>query len=114
MSEQKKVNMLAEFKEFLLHYNVLALAIAFLMGVASTALVKSLVDNIIMPPVGLLLGGIDFKSFELVMKVATDTAPAVSIKYGLFVSELINFLIIAWVVFMVAKIILKEEKVTKK
>ena len=114
MTEMKKVNMLAEFKEFLLHYNVLALAIAFLMGVASTALVKSLVDNIIMPPAGLILGGVDFKSFELIIKPATEATVAVSIKYGLFISELINFLIIAWVVFVVAKIILKEEKVTKK
>jgi large conductance mechanosensitive channel len=114
MAEMKKMNMLAEFKEFLLQYNVLALAIAFLMGVASTALVKSLVDNIIMPPIGLILGGIDFKSFELVIKAASETTPAVAIKYGLFISELINFLIIAWVVFMVAKFILKEAKVTKK
>ena len=114
MAEAKKINMLEEFKDFLLHYNVLALAIAFLMGVASTALIKSLVDNVIMPPIGLILGGIDFKAFELVLRTATTTAPAVSIKYGAFISELINFLIIAWVVFALAKFILKEEKVSKK
>jgi len=114
MAEMKKVNFLAEFKDFLLHYNVLALAIAFLMGVAATTLVKSLVDNIIMPPVGLVLGGIDFKSFELIIKPATETTTAVAIKYGAFSGDLINFIIIAIVVFVAAKIILKEDKVTKK
>jgi large conductance mechanosensitive channel len=114
MAETRKMNMMHEFKEFLLQYNVLALAIAFLMGVASTALVKSLVDNVIMPPIGLILGGIDFKSFQFVIKSATATAPEVAIKYGAFISELINFLIIAWVVFAIAKFILKEEKVNKK
>jgi large conductance mechanosensitive channel len=114
MEGVKKVNLIQEFKEFLLEYKVLALAIAFIMGVASTALIKSLVDNIIMPPIGLILGGMDFKAFELVLKPATETTTAVAIRYGLFTNELINFIIIAFVVFMMAKIILKEEKVSKK
>ncbi len=105
---------MTEFMDFLKEYKIIGLAIAFIMGVAATALVKSLVDNIIMPPIGLVLGGVNFKDFAFVLKAATETTPAVSIMYGAFIGEIINFLIIALVVFMKAKIILKEEKVSKK
>ncbi len=108
------VGLIVEFKEFLKEYKVLALAIAFIMGIASTALIKSLVDNIIMPPIGLVLGGMDFKAFALIIKPATETTTAVAINYGSFIGELINFIIIAFVVFMMAKFIMGEAKVTKK
>ena len=103
-----------EFMEFIKEYKIAALAIAFVIGVAATTLIKSLVDNIIMPPIGLALGGIDFKLFEFVLKPATETAAAVAIRYGAFIGEVINFVIIALVVFAVAKYLMKEEKVAKK
>lgn len=103
-----------EFKNFLMEYKILALAIAFIMGVAAAALVKSLVDNILMPPIGMLLGGVNFNDFSLVLKPATQTTAEVAITYGLFIGELINFLLLALIIFIIAKIILREEKVSKK
>jgi len=96
-----------EFKEFLKEYKVVGLAIGIIMGLASTALVKSIVDNIIMPIISPLLpaGG---------WREATFILGQVTIGWGAFLAELINFLIIAWVVFMVAKYLIREEKVTKK
>ena len=114
MAVSVKLGLIAEFKEFLKEYKIFALAIAFIMGVAATTLIKSLVDNIIMPPIGFALGGINFKDFAFVMKEATATAPAVAISYGAFINDLIYFVIVAFVVFMMAKMIMKEDKVTKK
>jgi len=110
----EKHDLMKEFLTFIKEYNVLALAIAFIMGIAATTVVKSLVENIIMPPVGFILGGIDFKSFQLVLKPATATTAEVTIKYGAFINDLIYFIILAFVVFMIAKIVMREAKVGKK
>jgi len=99
--------LLKEFKDFLNEYKILGLAIAFIMGVAATALVKSLVDNIIMPIITAFIpnGG---------WKTATLSLGPIVINWGAFLGELINFTIIAFVIFMIAKFIIKEEKVSKK
>ncbi len=102
-----KMSMLSEFMEFLKEYKVVALAVAFIMGVAGTALVKSLVENIIMPCVTLFIPGGAWKT-------ATFSLGPVVIGWGAFLGELINFVIIAFVVFMIAKQVMKEEKVAKK
>lgn len=99
--------MLKEFFEFLKEYKIIALAIAFIMGVAATAIVKSLVDNVIMPVITPFIPGGAWKSAKLVL------GPIV-ISWGAFLGDLLNFLIIALVVFMIAKKVMKEEKVTKK
>jgi large conductance mechanosensitive channel len=96
-----------EFKEFIDEYKVAGLAIAFIMGIAATALVKSLVDNIIMPTVTPFIPGGAWKTATLVI------GPVVW-GIGAFTGELINFAILAIVVFMIAKFVLKEQKVTKK
>lgn len=96
-----------EFLDFLKEYKIVALAIGFVMGIASTSLVKSLVENIVMPIITAFIPGGAWKT-------ATLNLGPIAIKWGAFLSELINFLIIAWVVFMIAKMIMKEEKVTKK
>ncbi len=101
------MGVMSEFKEFLREYKVVGLAVAFIMGVATTALVKSLVDNIIMPFVNVLLP-------EGSWQTATLALGPVLIGWGPFLAELINFVIIAFVVFMIAKKVLKEEKVAKK
>ncbi|MBW2963864.1 MscL family protein [Candidatus Woesearchaeota archaeon] len=101
------MKMMKEFMEFLREYKVIALAVAFIMGVAATALVKSLVDNIIMPIITPFIPGGAWKT-------ATLTLGPIVIGWGSFVGELINFVIIALVVFFVAKKVMKEEKVTKK
>jgi large conductance mechanosensitive channel len=98
---------IAEFMEFLKEYKVVALAVAFIMGVASTSLIKSLVDNVVMPVITPFIPGGAWKT-------ATFALGPIVIGWGAFLGEVINFVIIALVVFMVAKKIMKEEKVTKK
>lgn len=102
-----KTQIVKEFVEFLKEYKVFALAIAFVMGVASTALIKSLVDNIIMPIITAFIPG---GAWEL----ATLKIGPILIRWGAFLGEIINFVIIALVIFLIAKKIMKEEKVTKK
>ncbi|RXA17623.1 MscL family protein [Methanosarcina sp. MSH10X1] len=101
------MGLLGEFKDFLYEYKVIPLAIAFIMGIASTALIKSLVDNVIMPLITPFIPGGAWKT-------ATLELGSVVISWGPFVAELINFIIIAFVVFLIAKKVLKEEKVEKK
>lgn len=96
-----------EFKEFLKEYKVVGLAIAFVMGIAATTMVKSLVDDVIMPILTPFIPGGEWQT------AVWNLGPIV-IKWGSFLGALINFVIIAWVVFIVAKLILREEKVSKK
>jgi large conductance mechanosensitive channel len=99
--------LIKEFKEFLHEYKVVGLAVAFIMGVAITALVKSLVDNIVMPLITPFIPGGAWKD-------ATINMGPIVMRIGAFLGELLNFIIIAFVVFMIAKMVLKEDKVTKK
>ncbi len=98
---------LSEFKDFLKEYKIVGLAIAFIIGVASTNLVKSLVDNVVMPIITPFIPGGGWES-------ATLSIGSIVIKWGAFLGAVINFLVIALVVFFIAKFILKEEKVGKK
>ncbi|MFA5931577.1 MAG: MscL family protein [archaeon] len=107
MVEQKKKSFLIEFKEFINEYKVMGLAIAFVMGVAATTLIKSLVENIVMPTITPMIPGGAWKT-------ATLTLGPFVWGIGAFTGDIINFVVIALVIFMVAKIIMKEEKVTKK
>lgn len=99
--------MLKEFKEFLNEYKVMPLAIAFIMGVAVTSVIKSLVDDIVMPIVTPAIPGGAWET-------STLTFGPVVLRWGSFLSAVINFVIIAFVIFVIAKTVLKEEKVTKK
>jgi len=99
--------LIVEFLEFLKEYKVVALAVAFIMGVAATSLVKSLVDNIIMPFVAVLVPSGDWRA-------STLTIGPVHLGIGPFVAECINFIVVAFVVFMIAKMVMGEEKVEKK
>jgi large conductance mechanosensitive channel len=96
-----------EFRDFLKEYKIIGLAIAFVMGAAATTLVKSLVDNIVMPIITAFIPGGAWKEAILALG-------PIMIKWGQFLSDFIYFLILALVIFLVAKFILKEEKVTKK
>ncbi|HNX01888.1 MAG TPA: large-conductance mechanosensitive channel protein MscL [Candidatus Cloacimonadota bacterium] len=106
--------MFKEFKEFALKGNVLDMAVGIIIGVAFGAIIKSLVDDVIMPPIGLLLGKVDFSNLFLVIKAGAIAGPfatlaeaqkagAVTINYGLFVNTVINFLIVAFALFIVIK-----------
>ncbi len=96
-----------DFYEFLQEYKVIGLAIAFIIGAAANQLVKSLVDNVIMPIIAVLIPGGSWQTAKLVLG-------KVIISWGQFVADIIYFVIVAFVVFLIAKKLLKEEKVTKK
>jgi len=100
--------MLAEFRGFLVKSNALALAIGVIIGAALGTVVTSLVEDILMPPVGLLLGGVDFSELRIVLKAAAGDAPEVAIRYGAFVNALISFLIIAFVAWQLGRWFIKE------
>lgn len=100
--------MIAEFKDFLLKTNALALAVGVIIGVALGNVVGSLVNDIIMPPIGVLLGGVDFSSLVITLKEAAGDTAAVTINWGTFVNTIITFIVIAFVVFMIGKTMIKE------
>lgn len=94
--------MFKEFKEFAMKGNVVDLAVGVIIGGAFGKIVASLVDNILMPPIGLLIGGVDFSQLRLVIKAAgADGKGEVAIGYGLFLQNSVNFLIVAWALFIV-------------
>jgi len=111
------MNLLKEFKEFAVKGNLVDIAVGFVMGATFTKIVTSFVDGMVMPMVGMLSGGVDFSDKVFVLKKATaevkDTAgqvvtaagPSVEVKYGAFITNLIDFIIIAFVVFMIIKAI---------
>jgi large conductance mechanosensitive channel len=102
--------MVGEFRSFLLKTNALALAIGVIIGGALGTVVTSLVNDIIMPPVGLLLGGVDFATLKVVLKdaVGGDPATEVAIRWGLFINAVIAFIVIALVVWWISRMFIKE------
>ena len=103
--------MFEEFKKFAMRGNVLDLAVGVIIGASFTGIVTSLVNDIIMPPVGLAMGGVDFSNFFVVLKgdravdtlAAAKAAKDVTINYGLFVNAIINFMIVAFVLFLLIR-----------
>ena len=96
---------LDEFKKFAIKGNMVDMAIGIIIGAAFGKIVSSLVNDIIMPPIGALLGGVNFTDLKLTIKAATETVPAVTWNYGSFIQVASDFLIIAFVVFMLVKAI---------
>jgi large conductance mechanosensitive channel len=97
------MGILKEFQEFAVKGNVLDMAVGIIIGGAFGTIVKSLVDDVIMPPVGLLLGGVDFSDLKVPLKAAEGDIPAVAINYGTFINNVISFIVVAWAVFMLVK-----------
>ncbi len=102
--------MLKEFRDFAMRGNVLDLAVGIIIGAAFTSVVNSLVNDIIMPPIGYIMNGIDFSNFFVVLKgeeyaslKAAKDAGAVTVNYGVFLNAIINFLIVAFAVFILVK-----------
>ncbi|MCG3156495.1 MAG: Large-conductance mechanosensitive channel [bacterium] len=91
--------MLKEFREFAMRGNVVDMAVGIIIGAAFGGIISSLVNDVIMPPVGLLTGGIDFSN----LAVNLQNEPAVAIKYGVFINAVINFVIIAFAMFMIVR-----------
>lgn len=115
--------MLKEFKAFAMRGNVVDIAVGLIIGAAFGSIVKSLVDDVIMPPVGLLLGNVDFSELFFVLKEGVTVAPyatvaaakeagAVTLNYGLFVNAVVSFVIVAFAVFLLIRLInrLKAEE----
>lgn len=94
-----------EFKTFAMKGNVVDMAVGIIIGVAFGKIVSSFVNDIIMPPIGLLLGGADFKDLNIVLKEASEEVAAVTINYGNFIQVVLDFLIVAFAIFMVIKAI---------
>ena len=97
--------MLKEFRDFIARGNVVDLAVGVIIGGAFGAIVKSLVDQIIMPPIGLLTGGVDFAALKLILKPAAGKVTEVAIGYGVFINTVIQFLIVAAAIFLMVKAI---------
>lgn len=95
--------MLKEFKEFAMKGNVVDLAVAVVIGGAFGKIVTSFVNDIVMPPIGLLLGGVDFSKLKVILKAAEGDVPAVTMNYGAWINTVIDFTIVALVIFMVIK-----------
>jgi large conductance mechanosensitive channel len=92
-----------EFKAFAMKGNVVDMAVGIIIGAAFGKIVSSIVSDIIMPPLGLLIGGVNFTDLRLILKAATETTPAVTWNYGNFIQVIFDFTIVAFAVFMVIK-----------
>ncbi|WP_034917441.1 MULTISPECIES: large-conductance mechanosensitive channel protein MscL [Erwinia] len=99
-----------EFRDFAMRGNVIDLAVGVIIGAAFGKIVSSLVANIIMPPLGLLIGGVDFKQFSWVLKPAQGDIPAVVMEYGIFLQNVFDFIIVAFAIFLAIKVINKLHK----
>ena len=110
-----------EFKDFAVKGNAVDMAVGIIIGAAFGAIVKSLVDDVIMPPIGLLLGNMDFKDLFIVLKEGTTVGPylslaqakaaaAVTLNYGMFLNMVVSFLIVAFAVFLLVKAVNKLKK----
>lgn len=97
------MSILKEFKEFAVKGDAVDMAVGIVIGASFSKIVTSLVSDVIMPPIGLVLGGVDFKNLKVVLKAATDSAPAVTLNYGQFINTAIDFLIVAFCIFLVVK-----------
>ncbi|MEH2922869.1 large-conductance mechanosensitive channel protein MscL [Samsonia erythrinae] len=101
------MSIIKEFREFAMRGNVVDLAVGVIIGAAFGKIVSSLVSDIIMPPLGLLIGGVDFKQFSLVLRDAQGDIPAVVMNYGVFIQNIFDFIIVAFAIFMAIKLMNK-------
>ncbi len=106
----KGTGLLAEFKAFAVKGNMIDMAVGIIIGAAFGKIVTSLVNDIIMPPLGVLLGGVNFTELSIVLKDAVGETPAVTLNYGSFIQVIVDFLIVAWAIFMMVKAINMAKK----
>jgi large conductance mechanosensitive channel len=104
------MGMAQEFKAFAMRGNVVDMAVGIVIGGAFGKIVSSFVNDVLMPPIGMLLGGIDFSSFALTLKEKVGDAEAVTLNYGAFVNTVIDFVIVAFAIFMVIKVMNAAKK----
>ncbi len=97
------MGVIQEFKTFAVKGNMIDMAVGIIIGAAFGKIISSLVGDVIMPPIGILLGGVDFSNLTVVLKEAVEKAPAVTLNYGKFIQTIIDFLIIAFCIFVMVK-----------
>lgn len=100
-----RMTFIKEFKEFVVKGNAVDMAVGIVIGASFGKIVTSLVNDVMMPPLGLVLGGVDFKNLKVVLKAPSADSQAVSINYGLFINTLLDFLIVAFCVFLMVKVV---------
>jgi large conductance mechanosensitive channel len=98
------VGVLKEFKDFAMRGNVVDMAVGVIIGGAFGKITTSLVNDVTMPPIGVLLGGVDFSDRAVTLRAAAGEAPAVVLRYGAFINTVIDFVIVAFVIFLVVKL----------
>ena len=108
------MKIIQEFKQFAMRGNVMDMAIGIIIGAAFGKIISSVVADVIMPPIGLLIGGVDFSDLAFTLKAAEGDSPAVMLKIGVFINTIIDFLIIAFAIFMVVKGINSMKKKEKE
>lgn len=97
------MGMLKEFKEFAMRGNVLDMAVGIIIGASFGKIINSLVNDVIMPPIGMLLGSVDFSDLAITLHDKTDEAEAVALKYGVFINTILDFVIVAFAIFLLIK-----------
>ena len=102
--------MIREFREFIMKGSVMDMAIGIIIGAAFGTIVTSLVNDVLMPPIGIILAGIDFKNLHIVLKAAEGNKAAVQLNYGAFLNAVINFLIVGFVIFILVKALNKLKR----
>ena len=107
------MSVVKEFKEFAMRGNVLDLAIGIIIGGAFGKVVSSMVNDVLMPPIGVIIGGVDFSSFGVTLKEAVDKTPASVLKYGVFLNNIIDFTIVAFAVFLIVKAVNRMKRKTE-
>lgn len=104
------LKMVNEFREFAMRGNVIDLAVGIVIGTAFGAITSSLVKDVIMPPIGYVMGRVDFSKLKWTMIEASEGVEAVTINYGLFIQTLVNFIIVAWAMFVIIKVMNKLKR----
>ena len=97
------MSMMSEFKSFAMRGNVVDMAVGIIIGGAFGKIVSSFVGDVLMPPIGMAMGGVDFADLSIVLQAATEEAAAVTINYGAFIQTVVDFVIIAFAIFMAVK-----------
>jgi len=107
------MSVVKEFKDFAMRGNMIDMAVGIIIGGAFGKIIGSLVNDVIMPPIGVLLGGVDFSNLMMILKKAIGDSPEVTLRYGAFINTIVNFLIVAFCIFMIVKMMnnLKKKEV---
>lgn len=106
--------MLKDFQKFLIKGNAVDMAVGFIFGAAFATVVKSLINHIVMPPIGMALGKVDFSNLKYILMAGSETTEEVAISYGAFINEVVSFVILGFIIFMIVRMMNKLKKAEEK